>query len=80
MIFKNFVTHGLDSLTAAMAAQCANDHGKLWNFYSTLYKNQGDENSCWASANNMKKFASLISGLNTQKFNLCHDSGNTNHL
>ncbi|HEY7569921.1 MAG TPA: DsbA family protein [Nitrososphaeraceae archaeon] len=75
MIFKNFVTHGPDSLTAAMAGQCANDQGKFWNFYSILYKYQGDENSGWASANNVKKFASQISGLNTQKFNSCLDSG-----
>ena len=74
MIFKNFVTHGPDSLTAAMAAQCANDQGKFWNFYSILYKNQGDENSGWANANNMKKFASQIPGLNAQKFNSCLDS------
>ena len=33
MIFKNFVTHGPDSNTAAMATQCANDQGKFWNFY-----------------------------------------------
>jgi protein-disulfide isomerase len=55
MIFKNFVTHGPDSNTAAIAAQCANDQGKFWNFYDILYKNQGEENSGWASANNLKK-------------------------
>ena len=38
MIFKNFVTHGPDSITAAMATQCANDQGKFWNFYRILYK------------------------------------------
>lgn len=74
MIFKNFVTHGPDSITAAMAAQCANEQGKFWNFYQILYKNQGDENSGWANANNMKKFALQIPGLNTQKFNSCLDS------
>ena len=74
MIFKNFVTHGPDSFTAAMAAQCANDQGKFWNFYQVLYKNQGEENSGWASANNLKKFASQIPGLNAQKFNSCLDS------
>ncbi len=74
MIFKNFVTHGPDSITAAMAAQCANDQGKFWNFYQILYKNQGEENSGWANANNMKKFASQIPGLNIQKFNSCLDS------
>ena len=57
-----------------MAAQCANDQGKFWNFYQILYKNQGDENSGWANINGMKKFASQISGLNIQKFNSCLDS------
>lgn len=74
MIFKNFVTHGPDSITAAMGALCANDQGKFWNFYEILYKNQGEENSGWANANNLKKFASLIPGINTQQFNSCLDS------
>jgi protein-disulfide isomerase len=74
MVFKNFVTHGPDSITAAMAAQCANDQGKFWNFYDTLYKNQGEENSGWASADNLKKFASQIPGLDMKKFNSCLDS------
>ena len=58
----------------AYGAQCANDQGKFWSFYQMLYKNQGDENSGWANANNMKKFASQIPGLNIQKFNSCLDS------
>jgi protein-disulfide isomerase len=75
MLFKNFVTHGPDSITAAMAAQCTNDQGKFWNFYDILYKNQGEENSGWASADNLKKLASSqIHGLDTQKFNSCLDS------
>lgn len=74
MIFKNFVTHGPDSITAAMAAQCANDQGKFWNFYQILYKNQGSENSGWANTNGMKKFALQIPGLDIQKFNSCLDS------
>ncbi|HZE77054.1 MAG TPA: DsbA family protein [Nitrososphaeraceae archaeon] len=74
MIFKNFVTHGPDSVTAAMAAQCANDQGKFWNFYELLYQDQGEENSGWANANNLKNLATQIHGLNTQKFNSCLDS------
>src|SRR5689334_9245245 len=74
MIFKNFVTHGPDSITAAMAAQCANDQGKFWNFYQILYKNQGSENSGWANTYGMKKFALQIPGLDIQKFNSCLDS------
>jgi protein-disulfide isomerase len=74
MIFKNFVTHGPDSITAAMASQCANDQGKFWNFYQILYKNQGAENSGWANTNGIKKFSLQIPGLNIQKFNSCLDS------
>jgi protein-disulfide isomerase len=74
MVFKNFVTHGPDSITAAMAAQCTNDQGKFWNFYDILYKNQGEENSGWASADNLKKLASQIPGSNIQKFDSCLDS------
>jgi protein-disulfide isomerase len=74
MIFKNFVTHGPDSLTTAIAAQCTKDQGKFWNFYQILYKNQGPENSGWANAENVKKFSSQIPGLDKQKFNSCLDS------
>ena len=45
-----------------------------------LYNNQGEENSGWASKDNMKRFATQISGLNTQKFNSCLDSGKYNSL
>jgi protein-disulfide isomerase len=40
-----------------------------------LFKNQGAENSGWASKDNLKKFALQIPGLDTQKFNTCLDSG-----
>jgi protein-disulfide isomerase len=74
LVFKHFVTHGPDSFSAATASQCASDQGKFWNFYETLYNNQGEENSGWASANNLKKFAAGIPGMDTQKFDSCLDS------
>ncbi len=58
-----------------MAAQCVNDQGKFWNLYDLLYKNQGAEDSGWASKDNQKKFALQTPGLNPQKFNTCLDSG-----
>ena len=75
MAFKHFTIYGPDSITAAIASQCASDQGKFWNFYEMLYKNQGAVNSGWASKDNLKKFASQIAGLDTQKFNSCLDSG-----
>src|SRR5919197_1274402 len=74
MAFKHFTIIGSDSKTAAMAAQCTSDQGKFWNYYKILYDNQGPENSGWTSKDNVKKFASQISGLNMQKFNSCFDN------
>lgn len=74
MVFKHFVTHGDDSVTAAIASQCASKQGQFWNFYKTVCENQGPENSGWASTENMKKFASQIPGLDKQKFDSCIDS------
>lgn len=75
MLFVHFTIYGPDSITAAVAAQCINDQGKFWNLYDILYKNQGAVNSGWANKDNLKKFASQIPGLDTQKFNSCLDSG-----
>ena len=75
MVFVHFTKFGPDSITAAVAAQCVNDQGKFWNLYEILYKNQGAEDSGWASKDNQKKFALQIPGLNPQKFNTCLDSG-----
>ena len=74
LAFTHFVTHGSDSFSAAIASQCANDQGKFWNFYGTLYNNQGEENSGWVSVNNLKKLATGIPGMDTQKFDACLDS------
>lgn len=74
LVFKHFVTHGPDSVSAAIASQCANEQGKFWNFYKILYGNQGEENSGWANTDNLKKFASQINGIDTKKFNSCLDS------
>jgi len=74
LVFKHFVTHGPDSMSAAIASQCANEQGKFWKFYELLYGNQGGENSGWASVDNLKKFASQIHGMNMGKFNSCLDN------
>ena len=75
MVFKHFPIRGVDSKSAAIAAQCINEQGKFWNFYKLLYDNQGEIDSGWASKDNLKKFALQLSpGLNIQKFNSCFDS------
>jgi len=57
-----------------LAAQCTNDQGKFWEYHNLLYTNQGPIDSGWANRANLKKFASDIPGLDTQKFNSCFDS------
>jgi protein-disulfide isomerase len=74
LVFEHLPNRGFDSLPAAIAAQCANDQGKFWQYHNLLYKNQGPIDSGWASKNNLKKFASQIPGLDVQKFNSCYDS------
>ena len=39
-----------------------------------MYGNQGEENSGWASVDNLKKFASQIPGMDMTKFNSCVDN------
>jgi protein-disulfide isomerase len=74
LVFEHLPNRGFDSLPAALAAQCTNDQGKFWQYHNLLYKNQGPIDSGWASKGNLKKFASQIPGMNTQKFNSCFDS------
>ena len=73
IVFKHFAWYGPDSISAAMASQCANDQGKFWQYHDILYQNQGEINSGWASKDNLKKFALQI-GLDSEKFNSCLDS------
>ena len=59
---------------ASLAAQCANDQGKFWEFHQLLYKNQKPFDSGWVSKENLKKFAVEISGLDMNKLISCFDS------
>jgi protein-disulfide isomerase len=56
MAFKHFTIYGPDSITAAIASQCANYQAKFWNFYEMLYKNQGADQSKNPTGRNGWKF------------------------
>jgi protein-disulfide isomerase len=73
LVFKHLPNRGFDSTSAALAAQCTLDQGKFWQFHNLLYKIQGPIDSGWASKDNLKKLASQIYGLDTQKFNSCFE-------
>ena len=73
MVYKHFPIRGPDSVAASMAAQCAGDQGKFWEFHDLLFNNQEAENSGWAKAENMKTFASELD-LDREAFDPCLDS------
>ena len=73
LVFQHFPRLGADSVLAALAAQCVAEQGKFWQFHDILYQNQGPENSGWANKDNLKQFASQVSGINKEEFNSCLD-------
>lgn len=73
MVYKHFPIRGPDSITASLASQCAADQGRFWEFHDLLFNNQKAEGSGWASAENMRGFASEL-GLDREEFDSCLDS------
>lgn len=71
--FRDFAFLGPESNDAALAARCANEQGKFWQYHDYLYSHQGGENQGVFSKDNLKKFASDL-GLNTGQFNDCIDA------
>lgn len=57
-----------DAANAGMAAECANEQGKFWEFHDEVYKNQTA-----LSLDSLKKYATNI-GLNKSRFDSCLDS------
>ncbi len=74
LYFIDFPFLGPDSAVAAQAAYCAGDQGKYWEYHDYLYDNQGGVQSGWASASNLKSYATTL-GLDANNFNSCLDSG-----
>jgi protein-disulfide isomerase/N-acetylneuraminic acid mutarotase len=70
-VFKHFPWRGTDSLSAALASECANEQDKFWEYHDVLFENQ--EGSGWASIEKLKEFASEM-GLDAEQFDSCLDS------
>lgn len=71
IIFRNFpnLASHAQALSAAMAALCANEQGKFWEYHDQLFDNQAD-----LSISNLKNLAFNIN-LDSEKFNTCLDNG-----
>lgn len=73
VVYHNFAFIGRESTQAALAAECANDQGKFWDYATHLFDNQTGENVGAYSDANLKRFAQDLS-LDTAAFNACFDS------
>ncbi len=69
-IFKDFPTEGLhpNVFKAHLAASCAQEQGKFWEYHDLLFANQGNFTEI-----NLKSLAQSI-GLDSKEFNTCLSS------
>lgn len=72
--FRHMAFIGEESRWAAEASECANEQGRFWDYYDTLFEEQAGENVGAFSKENLKRFAADL-GLDTEQFNQCLDSG-----
>jgi protein-disulfide isomerase len=68
--FTPFSFIGQESTDAAMAAYCARDQNKFWEYHDYLYNNQSGENKGNFSVARLEQFAQTL-GLNADTFKTC---------
>lgn len=73
VVYHNFAFIGRESTQAALAAECANDQGKFWEYATKLFDNQTGENIGAFADANLKRFAQELN-LDPAAFNACFDS------
>ncbi|MBI5566259.1 MAG: DsbA family protein [Chloroflexi bacterium] len=74
IVFRHFAFIGEESIRAAEATECANEQGKFWEMYDTLFANQGGENVGDFADAKLIGFAQGL-GLDMAAFNTCFSSG-----
>jgi protein-disulfide isomerase len=72
-VYRDFAFLGDESEWAGIAAECAGEQGKFWQYHDYLFQNQQGENGGAFSKTNLKRFAGTL-GLDTAAFNSCFDS------
>jgi protein-disulfide isomerase len=73
-VFHHDAFIGEESIKAGEAAECAGEQSKFWEYYDTLYANQGGENVGAFSDANLVGFAQQLK-LDTAAFTTCLNSG-----
>lgn len=69
-VYKHFIVKGQASVAAALAAECAGEQNKFWEYHDLLFARAGQ---VIFNAANLKAFAAEL-GLDMAAFNPCFDS------
>lgn len=72
-VWRNFENYGRESRDSAVAAYCAGEQDKFWEYHDALYRNQGGINDGAFSTANLRRLAEELE-LNLDAFNSCLDS------
>ncbi len=72
-VYRDFAFLGPESEYAAVAAECANEQGKFWEYHNYLFNNQSGENQGAFSKDKLKSFAKTL-GLSAPQFDSCLDA------
>ncbi|MFB6156183.1 MAG: DsbA family protein [Haloferacaceae archaeon] len=79
IVFLQFPYIGDASTTAARASKCVwrqvrdSNPDAFWNWHTTVFENQGDERSGWASRENLLEFAGEADGVDADAVGSCLD-------
>ncbi len=73
MIYIDFAFLGQESIDAALAAHCAGDQNKFWEYHDLLFGSRTGENVGDFKRENLDKFATQLN-LNMDQFKQCVDS------
>lgn len=69
-VYQDFAFLGTESVRAALAAKCAKDQGKFWEYHDYLFAKQSGENEGAFTDQKLRSFASALQ-LNQNSFNAC---------
>lgn len=70
LVYKHYTVKGPDSVTAALAAECAGEQNKFWEYHDLLFANSGQ---VAFNTENLKAFAAELK-LDLAVFSQCFDS------
>jgi len=73
-VYRHFAFLGPESEDAALAAECAREQDKFWDYHDYLFGHQQGENEGAFSKPNLKQFARAV-GLDGARFDACLDQG-----